>query len=177
VWTKGTISGFPVKLEEQSPSGVASITIPASGTLPSTFRYIKIHFMVRSTFASSNDVMSLQFNGDTAAHYDYQSLTGLASSVSTASSFNQTSAQAATLSAASAGAGLFNKGVIEIVSYADIISRKIFYAQTSRNDVSFGLETRIGDWQTTNAAVTTITLLIQNGNFAVGSFVETWLFP
>jgi hypothetical protein len=169
-------ASVPWKIDDQSPSAVTNITIPKTGVIPSGFSRIRISWKIRSTVAATNESLVMQFNGDTAAHYDYELQNALSGAVSSAGTFNATSMLIGHAPGASIAAGVFATGWVEIMSYTDVVSRKAYTALAYRNSDAFGVDTVAGDWQTTSAAITTI-LIGFGGQFVTGSRITTELYP
>ena len=174
----------PLKRDEQSPSGVSSITIPSSGSLEGTFRKIRGNWKARTSSANVGDELVLQWNGITTANYDAQVIDAVGAAVSTALRSNTTALRLGLIPGGGAGAGLFNTGWFEIFSYADAVSRKSYNGINMRQDSSFGLEIVGGFLDSgSTAAITSLTVIARDGgtgnpvNFAAGSLFTTELHP
>jgi hypothetical protein len=162
--------------DSQSPTG-ASMTIPASGSILSGFRSLRIKVKARTTSGNVLDNLLMQFNGDTGAHYDYQQSDASGASAFIANAASQTSFGVSVLNGGTSGATLFTTGFIEVIGINDTTGRKAYVAMFWEND---GATTRLftsgGAWQTSNAALTSITLAPSAGNFGAGSLVVTELY-
>lgn len=176
--TKSIFALIPVKFDEQTPSGVSSITIPAAGTIPGGYRAIRIYWKARASDAVTAEALNMRFNGDAGTNYNSQTLVASnASFTGTASALNVTVAKIGTITAASVAAGIFDSGWVEISGYADTTQTKNYETSQFRNDNLVGLEQNFGDWTNTSSAITSITILAGSGNFVAGTFFATYLIP
>ena len=170
-----------LKYDEQTPGGVTSITIPASGTLPNTFRQLIIEVEGRGDTAATSVSVAVSFNGDnTAANYNVSRISGNNNLVSSAQAVGTGPFGLVIVPAASATANFAGSGTIVVPSYA----RTSFF-KTARSDCFFaasataagiGQEIRAMQWSNT-AAITTVTLTMSAGNWLTGSIVRTYLVP
>src|SRR2546428_4814691 len=79
--TKGALQLMPMKFDEQTPSAVSSVRIPASGSLPASgYRHLEIQVIGRSSAAVSSDEFGIQFSGITGAVYAVQRISANGSS-------------------------------------------------------------------------------------------------
>ncbi|HWC37828.1 MAG TPA: hypothetical protein VG476_04825, partial [Acidimicrobiales bacterium] len=172
----GTVA---TKIDDQSPSGVSSITIPASGTIPSGFRTLRIDWVVRTTSGNNNDSVLMQFNGDTGAHYNFQLRDSVGTTISTAATSSATSVLAGTAAGGALGSIYANVGYIELLQVAGSTWAKKGWCWCMRNDISaFGIRESGWEWAPpTQAAISTITLAVAAGNYASGSQVVTRAMP
>lgn len=163
----GVSSAFDF-IEEQTPSGVATITFSSLGA----YTHLKILWTGRSTVAAVNDGLRLQFNGDTGANYDRQRLTANSTTVAATESLAGTNADIGTMAGSTATSNLCGSGEIIIYNYRDTTFHKTgtstnFFRQdnTTGNTLlrSYGF-----GWRSTSA-ITSVTLLMTGGNYVAGS--------
>lgn len=174
VAASGGAAAALVLLTSSSPSGTGTVTFSSiSGS------YTDLILVVRaaSTVVASNDTMTVQFNNDTAAHYNVmeeQATSNLIQNNSTVlgTSINLNNVPGSTAPSNSVGFG-------EYVCYG--------YAQTTFNKVlnfiaGFTLgagaanlfqKSNYGEWQST-AAITRIDVKLGTGNFVSGSVVSLY---
>jgi hypothetical protein len=166
----------PLKFDDQTLSG-GSVTIPASGSIPSAFTRIKIWWAIRTTSGNTFDNLTLQLNGDTAGHYNYQLRDSVGTTVSTSTTANATSVLVGNAAGGALAAAFQNSGWIDIFNYASTTLDKKGWAWCMRNDGgAFGIRESGWEWSGT-AAVTSITLTLAAGNFATGSKIVTEVYP
>lgn len=154
------------------PSSFISITTVNVGSggsssisftsIPSTYKHLQIRGILRGSRASGNDILGIQFNGDsTAANYVSHRLIGdgtnAASSYTNSGSYS--SSWVSDMTAASATASVFNGVVIDVLDYADSNKNKVGrsiggYDANGSGDIYFGSQL----WLNTSA-VTSITLV------------------
>jgi hypothetical protein len=179
------LASTPWKFDEQTPSGLTTVTIPSSGTIPASYlgvnwRNIRIVLEGRSTAAALNADVQLQFNGDTTpANYSWNQIIGnnsLASSTGAVGAIPIV----ARVPAATAPVGLSGSATIEIASFARTTFAKTLRATSMSFEtgavVNFYTLLRAANWNNT-AAITSITLLMNAGNWAAGSIIHTYLEP
>lgn len=178
------VASAPWKYDEQTPSGVTAVTIPASGTIPASylgipFRHIKIVFEGRSSAAAFGVDLAIQFNGDNTANYNFNQLYGAAGAAASSTITATASAGVARVPAASATAVLSGFAVIHIPSYSRTTYQKMALCQGvsyEGGSTSFFTLERNAQWNST-AAITSILLFLTNGSFVSGSLVTTYLIP
>lgn len=177
------IASVPWKFDEQSPIG-ASLTIPASGSIPAsylgiTWRHIQIRWVARDTSGNNSDVLSMQFNGDNTANYDNQVLDVTGTAATPAQGLTATSARVGIVPGAGTGAAILASGRIEINNYAATATRRYVESRCVRNEagITFGYEDGVCGWRNSSSAITSITLFPGAGSFGSGSLFTTYLIP
>lgn len=172
---------LPLKYDEQTPSGVTAITIPASGSLPTTFRDLIIEIEGRGDVVATSVSVVVSFNGDgTAANYNVSRISAANNALSTAQVAGFGPFGLVVIPAASATTNYSGSGTIKVPSYARTSFFKTarsdtFYA-TSAATASIDQEIRAMQWLST-AAITQVTLTLGSGNWLTGSIVRTYLIP
>lgn len=151
----------------------ASTTNITFSSIPSGYRALKIEIQARTDNAGALDNIALQFNGDTAANYDQESLTGNNVTASAVNVVGQTFVLVgATPSAGATRASIAGASTVTIPNYSSTTFEKSFHAEnisvdsTAANGIA-----RItgGSWRNT-AAITSIKLFPQAGtNFVTGT--------
>lgn len=178
------LASAPWKFDDQSPSGVNSVTIPAVGSIPSSYlgvswRDICIKFHGQASTTGSQGVF-LQFNTDTGAHY-YSNL--LEGSNVTVNSENLGATSGSTGSVTGTTSGNAGSGTIWIRGYNQTALKVAWLYQSFRLDGGATGNTHTqhggGNWvPVTPARVTSILLFLQAGaNWQPGSYVTTCLEP
>lgn len=142
-----------------------------------TYAHLLLVVSARGDLAAALTTLSVRFNGDTAANYDWQRLGGGGVSVSPVESFGQTAIEHGFVPAASAGANLFNASIGFIPHYAGTSNNKLALSvSSSKSGTSTGNMANIfecGFWRS-NAAITRITLLPSTGNWVAGTRVSLY---
>lgn len=167
-------AGFLVKLDERLLSTTASLTFPASGTLPTGFRHLLLEYQMRGDTASINVEMFLRFNGDSGVFYGSQRTNnsgtgGVVNQEQTAS----TGIRSWYISAASAAAGAAGWGRIWIPWYQSALWKTCRIDNSFFNAASLPSSAQIANDMTngvyiSTAAITSITILPGSGNLATG---------
>ena len=146
--------------------GAASVTLPATGTIPQTYTDLKIIYSARSTSSTSN-VIDISFNGNTSS-FTNKYLLGSGSSPSSGSNFSRFSGlQNSSVDTANT----FANGEIYIPNYTNTSINKSYSSdgvQEINSSTGNNLALIAGLWSNT-AAITTITINGYDGNFVEGS--------
>lgn len=173
---------MPVKLAETLLSGsVASISWTG---IPAGFRHLKVDLYSRTDRVNVSDNVILQFNGDTAANYDYELLSGTgtgpngAAGEALATAFILLGATCA----ASATANYFGCLEARIKHYAGTTGNKHVNSHSGRftsNGTGTGqVDIVAGHWRTAATAINRIDLKPSVGpNFVAGTLATLWGEP
>jgi hypothetical protein len=134
--------------------GVASITF---SSIPSTYSHLQIRGLNKDTQAApGTQVLSVQFNGDTAANYSFHRLTGNGSTASAAAGTSTTLFY--TGSTILNVANTFGTFILDILDYKDTNKYKTARSLDGSDANGSGeISLRSGSWRNT-AAITSITL-------------------
>lgn len=166
-------AGAFVKIDDQLlGSDAASVTIPASGTIPQTYRHLLLVVYGRNTNAVADDYVYIQFNGDTGANYDYQHAIVANSTPGNTAVMLDTRIRIGDLAGASSSRST-QPGMAKafIPHYAGSTFEKIVKAEGfATYSTSSGVDVMQngGGWRNT-AAITSITVLPATNNFKAGS--------
>ena len=151
--------------------GAASVTLPASGTIPATYTDLKIVVSARLTgaYTAQQYGLNISFNGSSS---NFTNRYLYASSGTTVASTTGTT-NLDTVPGASATANTFNNAEVYIPNYTSTTNAKSFsFDNGAENNSATNnwLELLAGLWNPgTQAAITTITLTAQASNIAEGS--------
>ena len=147
-------------------------------SISATYAHLLLVIYARSDQAAQSVYVQLQFNGDTAANYDSQRLTGGGASVLAAELFAQTSAICGHMPAATAGANLFGASIVFIPHYAGTTNNKLALsisaekAATTTGTMNNNLAAAF--WRS-SAAINRITLIPNAAaNFVAGTRVTLY---
>ena len=146
--------------------GAASVTLPATGTIPATYTDLKLVYSARATVAGTQEFINISFNGNTS-NYSLRSLQGDGSA---ASSNNWSFQWIGYAVGSTATASTFSSGELYIPNYRSS-NFKSFSGDNvaERNDANAQSLLAASLWSDT-AAITTIGLSMQGGsNFVEGS--------
>jgi hypothetical protein len=156
-------------IQEQTPTGTGTVTFSSLGT----YTHLKLIYNARGTQAAAQTAVDMRLNGDTGANYDRQRLGASATSAVITESLGQTEVnQVAMVSAGSATAGMSGSGEISFPDYRGTAFHKrgtnveMWQAGTSTSDMA--VQTTAWGWRST-AAITSIALILQSGNWDTGS--------
>jgi hypothetical protein len=165
-----------LKHDEQSPSGVGTITInvPASG-----FRDIWIKVYGRGDAVATTVIVKVQFNGDsTASHYTWSNLAATSATPSSSVPAADSSMSMGVLPAASATALLPGQFWLDIPEYLNTTFARTCTSRLGMQSGGTGFEVALFDGNWVNAtALSSITVFLSAGNFVAGSRVTTYVIP
>jgi hypothetical protein len=159
-------------------SSAASVSFTS---IPSTYRHLILVTYDRSDTAATNTGRRLQFNGDTAASYYAQGVTGVAAATSAAETLAATGGRLGPMTAANASVTtLFSGAFILIPNYAQATNLKIALGVGfAPSGTGTGTETMTAEgffWN--NAAVINrVDLLAAAGNLVSGTTVTLYGLP
>ena len=160
-----TVSNLPVLLASTTlSSAAASITL---SSIPQTYDTLWIQVICKSTVATYADSWNLRINGDTGSNYYWNGSN--VSSVPLANCVGSTFASSSPP---------FMSTDLWLSKYTSS-SRKAFHSRClTPSDAYFNLTiNQYGGLWTSTAAVTSVTFIMQGGNFSVGSSVLVWGYP
>jgi hypothetical protein len=146
---------------------VASVTLPATGTIPATYTDLKVLVSARTTDTNSK-VMDISFNGNTSSFTNTYLLASDNSAISGADFSRFSNLQ----NSSSNTSDTFSNGEIYIPNYAGSNNKSYSGDGVQETNASLGVNLVFvsGLWSNT-AAITSITL-----NPVVGSFVSNSTF-
>ena len=145
--------------------GAASVTLPATGTIPQTYTDLKVLATARSTRSGSVDDLVIRFNGS-SSNYTGKRLYGSGSSA--------TSDTLTDIRGFATGAGTtantFSNTEFYIPNYTSSTTYKsVSVDAVNENNATESYSGLVAGLWSNNSAITTITLLANNGNLVEGS--------
>lgn len=146
-------------IESQTLSGNASsVTLGSGGTIPQTYKALRLIFSARSTAAAVGDDTTIRFNGDSGANYTFRRLYG-SGSVAGSDTASQTQLYLGNASAgANATASTFGSAEVFIPNYTSSLAKVIVSEGLHENNATSAYSALIaGKWSGT-AAITSITI-------------------
>lgn len=174
-------SGVLLKIDEVILGATqATITLPVSGSIPSTFKSLLILGTAVGTTAASFTQVGMRMNGVSTATYDSQQILGNAASALAGETINGTSGSVGEMAAASATAGSAGSYEIKIPFYAgttfwkNYVSQHILSAGTGTGSVHSKQWT--GRLRSTSA-VTSVTFVPAAGSFGAGTSFTLYGLP
>lgn len=184
-WPTGWATG-DIETAAEYKKGIGAISDTTLGgsaanvdvtSISATYAHLMVVVYARGDTAAGAIALSMRYNGDSAANYDYQFVRGTAATASAAETFAATAMSVGSIPANTAGANLFSSTIIFIPNYAgaannksavSIVSHKSGTATTNLEVDIFGCHWR------SNAAINRITLLPGAGNFVAGTRVTIY---
>lgn len=164
---------LPIKIDEQTPSGVAStnaITVPTWATLVLT------EWEILTTSGNTTDVAFLQFNSDNGANYNaIRSVLG-----GTYSSTGRATGQTSIVIGAVPGSSTeFAAGSTKVFFPRETGKPRRVLSVSTRGDSTNepAPELTGGTWTNTLNGIATIVYSVSAGNYAGGSRLTTWAYP
>jgi len=148
--------------------GAASVTLPATGTIPQTYTDLKIVASARSSF--SNPTVSFKVTVSGATSYSTKYLQGDGSSAASGSNAYGTSVfYAGEFPAGQTTASTFGNTEIYIPNYTSTTNKSASIDSVTENNGTTAYATLIAALINTSSAITTITITPSSGDFASGS--------
>lgn len=161
-------------IAQNTPSGTNSTIFSA---IPGTYKELFITYQARSTVAATEEVLWIQFNADTNAHYDWSQITTDGSTVGTTNSIAASHIPIGNAIGANGDANRAGAGEFRIPNYAGTTFFKDVYGRDSAvytgGAGGFNTGIRGGQWRST-VAITEIDIKLNAGNFVAGSVVSLW---
>lgn len=153
VWTGAawTPASGPVLIGQTVTSGsAASVTF---SSISAAFTDLELRVSGRSNIAAANDDVLIQFNGDTAANYDYLTWAAFGSGSTNTLSTGQTSLHMGQIAGNTAAAGSMGTAIISILGYAQTTFHKEAMTQAGwvNSGTSVVSEANSGAWRSTAA--------------------------
>lgn len=171
--------GVTRQLADTTLAGSASTV--AFSSIPATYAHLLLLFYARTTSATTtNDLVSVQLNGDTAADYDFEQMVGLGTSATAAQTTGVTSATIGDAVGGGAAANLFSAYALFIPHYAGAANNKTILSLggskwgTSTSNLRAAIASAF--WRL-NAAINQITFLPSAGSFATGCRFSIYGLP
>jgi len=166
--TASSISGNLITNSYVSISTTTLSTATASITfssIPATFTHLQLRILVRNT--STSNGYSMRMNSDTGNNYARHLLIGDGSAASAASVTSTSSMVLSDAAISTSTASVFGSSVCDILDYANTNKTKTIRTLGGfDNNGNGGIFFNSGLWFATPAAVTTLTITPDAGNFA-----------
>jgi hypothetical protein len=145
-------------------SAASSVTF---SSISSSYTDLVLIISGRSTRASTDDSLYIQFNSDTATNYSYTELAGNGTAASSGRASSQTQIRPSTnMDAASQAAGTFTPVIISMNNYSNTTTYKTTLSRS--NMAAKEVSAVVGLWRST-AAISTILIKCAVGNLDTGS--------
>lgn len=155
-------------LETQTlATSAASVTFTGLGSY-SDYKHLQIRAVTRTTRASSNDVVLLNFNSDTGSNYAWHSLRGNGSAVSSGAGTSQTYIQLGITQTTDNAADAFGPLVADILDFSSSSKNTTVRSLSGQTTGNTFIDLRSGLWNSTSA-VTSMELTQFGTNFVAGS--------
>ena len=146
--------------------GAASVTLPATGTIPQTYTDLKLVYSARATVAGTQEFINISFNGNTS-NYSLRSLQGDGSAASS-NAWNFRWIGYAVGSTATAST--FSNGELYIPNYTSSNFKSFSGDNVTENNITNAQSILTANLWSDTAAITTIALTVQGGSdFVEGS--------
>jgi hypothetical protein len=141
-------------------------------TIPQTHRHLRIAWRARSDTAGAATSLYMRFNADTTTKYSEQRMQANAATITATEAASQAQLIPGVLTAATSTADIAASGTIDLPDYSGTTFAKTYNAasQDVRSPAggSIYLRHAAGIWNS-KAAITSVTLYPQAGNFVAGS--------
>jgi hypothetical protein len=147
----------PIAVATVPAAGISSVTF---GSIPQTYTHLQIRY---SGNAGSNDTF-FRLNGDTSSNYTRHYLFGSGSSAAAGASLSQTSGSLGYV-ATTSDTNIFGASVFDLLDYTNTNKYKTTRSLTGYDNNGGGLLVLYSGLWLSTAAVTSITVLPNTGNF------------
>ena len=134
----------------------------------SDYKHLQIRAVTRTTRASSNDVVLLNFNSDSGSNYAWHSLRGSGSAVSSGAGTSQTYIQLGITQTTDNTANAFGPLVADILDFSSSSKNTTVRSLSGQTVGNTFIDLRSGLWNSTSA-VTSIELTQFGTDFVTGS--------
>ena len=165
----GAINHFAVLAETVLGSAAATIDFTS---IPATYRHLKLVCYAQNDTGAST--LSLRFNGDSGASYDFQNIRGSATNATAGETFAATEIG---LTAIHATANIFTATEVMIPHYANTANNKSLTATSAYKQgvasTNLRAQTVSGFWRN-NSAINRITLINSSNNFNTGTVITLY---
>jgi hypothetical protein len=141
---------FPIAMANVGSAGASTIEFTS---IPSTYKHLQIRAIVRANRAGSTDSVGLTFNGvTTGGAYDYHTLSGNGSTVTSGPGINQNFVYPTVTTAGTDLANTFSAMVVDILDYTNTNKNKTVRALAGYDLNGSGISWfASGAWRNTNA--------------------------
>ena len=147
-------------------SSQASVTLGSGGTIPQTFKTLKVVMSARTDRGFQADSVVMKLNND-ASNGTNRYLNGDGSNASSGSETNVTGGLAA---GATATANTFGNSTVDIPNYSGNTSKPSSTDGVAENNASVGYQQlRANLWSSTNAVTSIVLIPLAGTNFVSGS--------
>jgi hypothetical protein len=154
-------------------SGDGSATSKTFSSIPATYTHLRLMGITRTTYAAANSELYLRFNGDTGSNYDHQFVYGNAGAAAAGQRIATSTAVCGWASAANDPSGVYSSFEVTVLRYLATAHRRVWHGISSimQVDSSGGLfaVSLVGQWRNTSAAITSLTVVAQQGAFTADS--------
>lgn len=159
----------PYRARQTLSGSAATVTF---SSIPSTLRSLRLRWTARSDNAVNAQFISIQVNGNSGANYSYEFVQGNNTTASANNGVAQTGGVVGLMVGASASAGVFSSGAIDVIGWDNQHASSLGW-----NFMSQALGTGVANFFTMNGGgnasvagpYTSVTILPQAGNFITGS--------
>jgi hypothetical protein len=166
-------SGSWTLISEQTPTGTGTVSFTS---IAATYRDLRLVVRGRGTTAANSVAVTLQFNADTGAHYDYERLGASSTSAVAVQSLAQTSVGIGFIPAASAASGVGDAADATIHDYRGSLQKSLKSLTGPKNNTTSGNISIniISGWWRDTSAITRVDVILAAGNFDTGSVVSLY---
>jgi len=134
-------------------TAVDSITF---SSIPSTYKYLQVRWLARTTRTEVNDGFGIQFNGDTANNYGYHYIAGTGAAAARYGELTRPSIDVPYVAAASSTSGIFGLGICNIYDYTDTNKYKTITTVGGGDYNSSGWVAQNSSFWNSSSAITSI---------------------
>lgn len=146
-------------------SGTISFT-----SIPSTYKHLQIRYIARGTLADVNADIYCYLNADTTqANYARHNLRGNGTAASAGGSAASALPIAGDITGANSTASIYGAGVIDVLDYANTNKYKTVRSLAGQDQNGSGSMWLFSNLYMQTTAISSISIVVQSGNFATNS--------
>ena len=172
----GIIASGQIASNLTSFDSIATVTVGSGGSstisftsIPGTYKHLQVRGIGRTNRADVLDYYKIQFNTDTGSNYAWHQLYGSGETVGAQAGTTATEIRAFRVAGANDAANIFGGQVFDVLDYANTNKYKTVRGISGAHwNTSGASEFSSGLWRNT-AAITSVTVFGQNGNFGTNS--------
>lgn len=171
---RGGVTSPVTLISEQTPSAVGTLTF---SSIPAFYRDLKVVVRGRCDAAATFEELRLQLNGDTGSNYAHEDIILNNATSSSSGGDPVTYHLIGWLPGATAPANESSAGEVVIYNYRDTTFQKTMMSQGGVRTASGAANlfaVRSTGWWANTAAVTSVTVFLQLGNFVSGTVVSLY---
>ena len=170
----GPNSAYIPSSYESIASATPTSTFVTFSSIPQTYKHLQIRVTGRTTFATTNWELWLQFNGDAGTNYVYHFLQGNGSSATAGAFTTQNLIRIGDITGSSSAASIFGVSICDILDYTSTNKNKTVRSLSGNDANGSGIVALKSNLWLNTAAITSIKVSTASDSFATGSVISLY---